>query len=304
MREILTIAITELRLLRRERLFVAVAAVFMVIAAAASLIGWSTSNTVNRAYSLSVPLMQPGAPIPPNPFANVSHLSLERNLGIYFFLIGSLMAIIIGYSAAMRDRAQGMTALVLTRSQSRLQFATGKLTALVFTLGVILTATWIVVMTLTFVLPALSLSSAQIVKLSVFFAISWLYLTIFGCLGLISGFLARSHTQALLIPVTAWIIIGFVVPQLISGAEPTALLNPVTVAAPDHSQGFFAVTRTLFAPLSFAEQYKHLSVWLLEFEASPIGIMPVLSLTGAFAGAIGLYYAALRRWQPTASAIQ
>ncbi|MDN5274723.1 MAG: hypothetical protein JWP06_624 [Candidatus Saccharibacteria bacterium] len=283
----------------RERLFLVIAAVFLFLTISAGLIGWSTSSTANHVYAASIPLMQSGVSMAPNPFANVSHLSLQRNLGVYFFLIGSLLAIIIGYSATLRDRISAMLTMVLSRPVSKRTYMIGKVFAVTIAIAIMLVFAFIVSLLLATLLPELSLTSNQIVELAIFYAVSWIYLTIFGLLGLISGLLAKSHTMALVLPMAFWIIIGFVVPQVISGVEPVALLNPVTIATDTQPAGIFAALSSIIGPFSFAEQYKQISLSLFEFQKSPLGVVPYLSVGGAFILAwVGVWWA-VGRYQPS-----
>lgn len=285
----------------RQRLLLSVIAAFVTLALAACFIGWSTAHTVNHAYDLSVPLVQPGTPVPPNPFTNVSHLSLERNLGVYFFLLGSLLAIVIGTSLITQDRTQGLVPLVLSRTRNKYQYVLGKAVASVAALAAILVVTFGVLSIAIICLPQLSLSLTQFAKLAAFFGLSWVYLSVFCFIGLTGGMLAKSHTMALLLPITVWIIFGFVLPQAITGMEPTALLNPVTIAAPDTTNAFFQHASQLLGSLAFSEHYKHNGLWLLEYKASSPGILPFTSLSLAWTVSAGSLVIFTRRWLPAES---
>lgn len=290
----------ELRLLLRERLVIAIGFIFLGLTIAASFIGWSTSNTVNHAYSLSQPFLTQGASLPPNPFSNVSHLSLQRNIAMYFFLIGSLLAIVIGYRSTLRDRMSHVSALVMTRALSKRQYVIAKSIAVSVVLAGILALSLLCSMITSSLFPELSLTTAQVFHLVLFHGVSWVYLMTFGLLGVISGLLAKNQTMALLIPVTLWIIIGFVVPQVISGLEPTALLNPVSITAINQTHSFFTEIQKIIGPFSFAQNYRVAANALLEFtdQSAHIG-----ALIGSVFGAAGITAAttvwAARRYQPS-----
>lgn len=255
----------EFALLRRERLFLIISCIFLGLAVAASFIGWSTSNTINHAYDLSRPFLPQGIHMPANPFSHVSHLSLQRNLSIYFFLIGSLLAIVIGYTATIRDRTSRVAMLTMTRPLSRLNYVSAKAVAVATVLALLLVISYALTLLLCALFPELHLSALQIGKLGLFYGLSWIYLLSFGLLGLLSGLLARSQMLALVIPVTVWIMIGFVLPQAISGLEPTALLNPVSITSSGQLPSIFTSLQAIFTPISFAQNYKVAAGSLLEF---------------------------------------
>lgn len=282
MRQISVVIIMELKLLMREKLFILISIVFFGLTVAAAFIGWSTSNTVNHAYALSVPYLAQGTQLPPNPFAHVSHLSLQRNLSVYLFLIGSLLAIIVGYGATLRDRTSTVAMLTMTRSLSKRQYIIAKAIAVGIVLVGLLVLSCILSLIISSLFPELRLTGEQMVRLALFYGLSWVYLLCFGLIGLCSGLLAKNQILALLIPVTIWIIIGFVIPQIISGLEPTALLNPVTKAPNGQTPDVFSVMQTYVGPFSFAENYKITSCALLEFTPS---IPNFATTTGSIFGA-------------------
>lgn len=290
----------EMKLLLRERLVALIGLIFIVLTIAASFIGWSTSNTINHAYNLSQPFLAQGASMPPNPFANVSHLSLQRNVGMYFFLIGSLLAIVIGYYSTIRDRITHVSALVMTRSLSKKQFVIAKGLAISLVLAGFLLVSLLSTLSTSALFPELQLSTMQIYHLILFYGLSWVYLITFGLIGVISGLLAKNQTMALLVPVTVWIIIGFVIPQVISGLEPTALLNPVSITAVDQTHSFFSDVQKVVGPFSFAQNYRVAANSLLEFSSPSLHIETlVVSVFGAAITAMGMTIWLGGRYRPS-----
>lgn len=290
----------EIKLLLREKIVTLIGLIFIALTIAASFIGWSTSNTINHAYNLSQPFLAQGASIPQNPFANVSHLSLQRNVGMYFFLIGSLLAIVIGYYSTIRDRITHVSALVMTRSLSKKQFVIAKSLAIALVLAGLLFVSFLSTLGTSALFPELQLSTAQIYHLILFYGVSWVYLFTFGLIGVMSGLLAKNQTMALLLPVTVWVIIGFVVPQVLSGLEPTALLNPVSITAVDQTHSFFSDIQKVVGPFSFAQNYRVAANSLLEFGSSSLSIVtPVLSVVGAAIAAMGTTIWLAGRYRPS-----
>ncbi len=277
MQSMFVTALMEVKLLLREKLVLLIGLIFVGLTIAASFIGWSTSNTINHAYDLSQPFLAQGASLPPNPFANVSHLSLQRNIGMYFFLIGSLLAIVIGYRSTLRDRLTHVSALVMTRRLSKRQFVTAKSIAVGLILLCILFVSFLCSIVVSSLVPELHLTGTQVLHLALFYGLSWVYLITFGLIGVMSGLLAKNQTMALLVPVTVWVIIGFVIPQVISGLEPTALLNPVSITAIDQPRSFFTDIQNVIGPFSFAQNYRAAANSILEFAGSSVQIGVLVS---------------------------
>ncbi len=300
MKPLLATVFMEIKLLLRERLVILVGIIFVALTIAASFIGWSTSNTINHAYELSRPFLAQGASLPSNPFADMSHLSLQRNIGMYFFLIGSLLAIIIGYRSTLRDRLTHMSVLVMTRGLSKRQFVISKVTAVTLVLVSILFISFLGTIIISSLFSELHITSTQILHLALFYGLSLVHLLTFGLVGIMSGLLAKSQTMALLVPVTLWVIIGFVIPQVISGLEPTALLNPVSITSIDQTQNFFTEIQKTIGPFSFAQNYRVAANSLLEFAGSSaqIGALVASVFGAAIIAAVTTLWAA-GRYRPS-----
>lgn len=307
----LTVARHELRMVVRERLILVVLAVFLAMTVLAGYIGFSSASVVDKAYALALPYIQRGGAPRANPFDAVSHLSLQRNLSIYYFLIGSLLAIIIGHVAGVRDRTARTSGLLLSRPISRTAYAGAKVLTVLAALALVLALSFGVTLAASALLPGLSLSLDQAGRLALFFALSWVYLGVFGLLGLAAGIAARTEISALLLPVVAWIVVGFVLPQASSAIEPTATLNPVTVSAPVSSPNqYFVIMGQLTSPLSIADAYKRTANDLLEF-ASQAPVVQVLAentahlvaVVGALLIAVALAAVSIRRYSPTEDGI-
>jgi hypothetical protein len=96
MNALLTIAASEVKTLFKERIFFLLLAVFICMTVASTFIGWSTLTTTHAIYNASVIFLhqQGVTQIPLNPVSSFPALSSFRNIIVYMFLIGSLMAIV------------------------------------------------------------------------------------------------------------------------------------------------------------------------------------------------------------------
>ena len=243
---------------RREQLPRALLVVFLGMVSLSALIGWLTNRTVTQVYEQT---RADGLTTAANPFTGVSPLFYVRNTVIYLVLIGALLAIVLGATSALRGRAAGTADLVLTRPVGRVGYLVGVLAGAAGWLGVVLAAAAAISWAVTAVLSGGALGVVDTVRLAAFFALSWLFLLVFVVLGMLSGFLGRRTTTALLVPIAGWAVLTFVVPQLGTAATPVSLLNPVPAVAVEG--GPFALAHTLLGPLALTEHFKATSAALL-----------------------------------------
>lgn len=277
----------------RERTVALLALLFLVLVVVSAYLGWSATTTVNAIYLRSVEFMSAqGQTIPPNPVLDTSPLALLRNMATYVSLIGSLAAIVVGYQLIAADRKAGTIPLLGTRPLSRLDYALGKSAALVIAIaGLVIFAA--AINTATFlILPEFRLDAAGWSKLAGFYATSALYLLAFGFLGLAFGARARSETVGLLVPVSIWLILTFVLPQITSNINPVAALNPVSALLNAPSSAFFQFTGWALGPFSLAQAYRVVAAQLLDFlpatylERSAIAPLATLVLAAVATGAL------------------
>lgn len=249
----------------REQTVAIIAALFVALIFVSAFLGWSATSTVDAIYkSATVYLTKQGMAVPPNPLLAASPLYLLRNMATYVSLIGSLAGIVIGYQLIASDRKAGVMPLIGTRPVERRAYALGKTGALVSIICGLVAFAAVVSVATFFILPGFHLSAHDWLKLFGFYAVSGLYMLVFGLLGLTFGALSRSETVGLLIPITAWLSFTFILPQLTSNINPVASLNPVTALTAPPSSTFFQLTGLLLGPFSMAEAYRTLAAHLLD----------------------------------------
>lgn len=277
------IARQSVQFVLRERMVALLSAMFVVLVLISAWLGWQATSTVNLIYlDAAAFLKTAGQTVPPNPVLDISPLSLMRNLSVYVSLIGALAAIVIGNRLVVIDRKAGVLPLIGTRPLRRGSYAFGKIIGLIcLILGLAGVAAVVSTLTL-FLLPALSVTSAQWAQLAGFFGLSALYMMIFGLIGLAAAAAAQSETVGLLIPVTMWLTLTFVFPQLTANLNPTAAINPISAMAPAPDTAFFHWAAQILGPVSVADSYKFGSAKLLDFlpqgMALPTPIPPVADL--------------------------
>jgi len=242
---------------------------FLILVLVSAYLGWSATNTVNAIYlKTAVFLAANGLPVPSNPVLESSPLVLLRNMNTYVSLIGALAAIVLGYQMVAGDRKAGVLPLIGSRPIQTGQFALAKIVAVSFVLGAVLLIASLI-NTLTFLLlPAFHLSAIEWQHLIAFYLASGLYMLFFGLLGMLFSALAKNESIALLVPVTLWLTLTFIFPQLTSSINPMASLNPLSATAAAPTSAFFHYSTLILHPISMVEVYRTVSAQLLGFQPS------------------------------------
>lgn len=259
---IAVIARNQIRQLGRQRIFVALLGMFLIMTAVAGLLGWSSHNTIVRIYGEAVKLLaSTGQPAPPNPFLLKPELSLISNMVVYIPLLGALLALVLGHLSLADDEADGLGRLIFSRQVSRSDYLVGKVAGASLVLAVV-SVFGVLVSGISLALVNQAIPSAGTLgRLGLFYVLSWLYLLVFVFVGIVTVLITRRRSLALLSAMGTWLVITFVVPQFTSGLRPTSSLNPI-VDPVSTSTGFFKLTAYV-RPFSVAEQYKAASGQIL-----------------------------------------
>ena len=254
-----------LNLALRDRTVALLAGMFFVMVLVSAYLGWSATDTVNAIYAQAVPALKEQAlPVPPNPVGDMPVLSLFRNMVTYVALLGALAALVLGHRSVAADRKSGALPLLFSRPISRSGLAVGKIATLIILIGVLLLFAAAINIITMLVLPGLVVTGAVWLGLIKFYAISALYMLALGLLGAVCATLFKTESMALLVPVTVWLALTFILPQVTANIGPMAALNPVSANLVPPAGSFFATTATLLGPFSIAESYRYLAASVLE----------------------------------------
>lgn len=250
----------ELRTLSREKTFVLLMGIFFAMTLFSVFIGWSTRTTTVAIYSATVAVLQSSGAmhIPPNPILGTSPLMVFSNLVIYILLVGALLSIVIGHRSFIRERKSGVIPLVFVRKVTKGQYVAGKLLGIGIALVAIIVAAFLVSATSAIFIPALNLSPGEFLRLLGLYVAAFLYLALFAALGFFFAARMKTESGALFAPIMLWVITVFVLPELATGQNPVALLNPITLAqAAPTPAAFFALLHPFIAPFSVGQLFTH-----------------------------------------------
>ena len=113
-------------------------------------------------------------------------------------------------------------------------------------------------------LPGLSLKGTVWLGLLKFYGVSALYMVAFGLLGAVCAAAFKTESMALLVPITIWLALTFIVPQITANIGPMAALNPQSANLVVPAGTFFDITSAILGPISIAESYRYLASSILE----------------------------------------
>ncbi len=296
----------SLRSIGRDRTALWLAILFMGMVFLSAYLGWSANHTINQIYAKAILLFQAeGRSIPPNPLHDASPLSMLRNMTTYISLLGALVAIVLGAQLIAEDRRTGVFTLIASRPVRRSQYAFGKIAALLIALlGLLGIAASINVLSFTLLAGSMPTPSDW-GALARFYMVSALFLSAYGLLAIASTALFRSETMGFIVPVSVWLALTFVFPQLSANINPMAALNPITAMVPPPSGAFFKTVGPILAPISLTSIYRDIAATLLGFAPSDIASMSLAKGAWLLVGADAVFgllaVAALSRLDATRS---
>ena len=263
------VATAALQVAIRDRTVVWLTAMFLAMVLVSAYLGWSATHTLDGIFQKAVPVLKAlGKEIPVNPALEVSPLSDLRNMTTYVSLLGALAAIVLGTQLIGTDRKSGVLPLIASRPVSRTSYALGKILALIIAIVALLAVTAAVNALTMLLLPGQTLTLSDWKHLSAFYGVSALCLIAFGLIGMYFAVVARSESLALLIPVTIWLAMTFILPQLTSNTNPMNALNPIKATVVPTTGSFFDISATILGPFSLMDIYRSLAAAILGFPPS------------------------------------
>ena len=240
-----------------------VVTVFLVLTSISSIIGWLTVRNVTKIYN---DIVSQNLTTAPNPFTNVPSLYYMRDSVIYVVLIGSLMAIILGAQASLRDRKSNANELIKTRNVNLVHRILGQLSAV----GSIIILLEIVALLTSFisiwVIQKTPLNIGAIFSLMSYGAVSAILMIAIAAIGFTFGTISKSEESSLLYPIVGWAVVTFTIPQIITSTHPVALLNPTPAVST--GTGLAQSVINGISPLAVMENFKAIANAILGIDKS------------------------------------
>jgi ABC-type transport system involved in multi-copper enzyme maturation, permease component len=277
MNSILILAKKEFRTAYKDKVFLVIMLLFLIMSVASVYIGSTTKNAEMKAYQDIVSVTRTsGGAIPAAP--EIYPLAILRNFIEYITMIGAVLAIFLGFDAYNGERENGTLQLLLTKPFYRDQLITGKLLGAGMIIGLLLSVTLIVNLTLFTFSTGLLPSFSEVLRLAIFFILAFIYMISFFISTLFVSIKTKDRTFGFLIMMIVWIFVSFVIPQLADAQRNFAyalsnISGTVTQVPTDT-----ALSRAI-EYLSPAVQFKHIGNDLLQVvsDTAKISILDLIN---------------------------
>jgi ABC-2 type transport system permease protein len=211
---VLTIADKEFRTAFKDKVFLLITALFIVLSIASVYIGSTTKNAEMTAYNNVIDLLkaQGSSTFPASP--DIYPLAILKNIITYVSMIGSVLAIFLGFDAFSGERENGTVKLILTRPVYRDQLITGKLIGGGMVIGLLLIVTLIVNILLFTVVSGIFPNANEIGRLVAFILTAFAYMMVILTITLFVSIKTSDRAFGFLTMMIIWLFISFVIPQL------------------------------------------------------------------------------------------
>lgn len=214
MKQIWLIAVKEFKSAFKDKIFIVITLLFLVLSVLSVYIGSSTKNAELKAYNDIIELLksQGSKDFPPAP--QIYPLAILQNIIKYISIVGAVLAIFLGFDTFSGERENGTMRLLLSRPVYRDQLISGKLLGGSLVIGLLLTITLIfntlLFMTVSGVLPDIG----DIGRLVVFMIIAFCYMMSFYIATVFTSIKTKDRAFGFLIMLVIWVGVSFVIPQL------------------------------------------------------------------------------------------
>jgi ABC-2 type transport system permease protein len=215
-----------------------------------------------RSYVAALKQAGSAAPPPPSFFP----LQLLRGAVEYLEIIGSIIAIVIGYGLAAKEKNRGTLRLIFSRPISGASVALGKLLALAAIWLTVIVALGVVMFAAIAIVGGATLTSTEVVKLVITLFLAWLYLFMWSAFAFALASYAKQLSTALVVGLILWLGFVLIVPQIGDTMDPDnqvpgGLFKSLQVAKPEekavlaHFTGYES-KRNLLEDMSISKHFE------------------------------------------------
>ncbi|ALO66678.1 polyphenol oxidoreductase [Arthrobacter alpinus] len=287
MTEVLVLARKELTDLRRNRfmlvlfIFLAVAVVLSVVVAAADF------RLTIADYNHYVDALTAAGSAATAPAPQLFPLQMLRGGVEYLEIIGSLFAVVLGYSIITKERGRGTLHLIFSRPLGRYAFAGGKILSLALLWAVTVTGLFLVVTVTLLLVGNAPLQGSDYLRLALADAHTIGYLIMWSLLAMALASLTRRTGTGLILALVLWLIIVLIIPQIGDTMDPDNQIPGGLFASlqvdKSHEQSVMAhftgyeTTRDLIEQTSVTKHYERATFAYLgikiDYNQQPLGFI-------------------------------
>ncbi|GAA4659487.1 ABC transporter permease [Arthrobacter cryoconiti] len=266
MTEILTLARKEITDLRRNR-FMVVLFAFLAVAVVLSVIVASADFRLKIAdYQHYVDALKAAGSSATAPEPSLFPLQMLRGGIEYLEIIGSLFAVVLGYSMITKEKGRGTLALLFSRPLGRYAFIGGKILAVVLLWVSTVAALFLVITASLLVIGNAPLHGGDYVHLFFAAAHTAVYLIMWSLLAMSLASLIRRTGTGLVLALVLWLVVVLIIPQIGDTMDPDNQIPGGLFASlqvdKSHEQAVMAhftgyeTTRDLIEQTSVTKQYE------------------------------------------------
>ena len=154
-----------------------------------------------------------------------SIMTIFNSIGVVFVTVGALLAIIMGFNLITREKESGTIKLLLTRPTYRDSVINGKAIAGIVTIVIVFGAAFLLTMAIMLLYNVVP-GTDDLVRITVFFLVAILYMTLFFGIALLISTVSPSSTVAILATISMFILmtvllgVGAIAGSLLAGPMP------------------------------------------------------------------------------------
>ena len=141
-------------------------------------------------------------------------LQLLRGAIEYVEIIGSVIAIALGYVSVARERSNRTLPLLLSRPITAFQLVAGRLLGALFMFLSIIAITGFIAVIAIGLIGNTWLSAGELARLGIAYGLSVVYMLLFYCLGAILTLRSRVPINGLIIGFAIWLLVVMIMPQI------------------------------------------------------------------------------------------
>jgi len=214
MNAVVIIARKEFQAAFRNRLFITIAALFLLMSILSVYIGSATKRAEMRVYNEAVATLtaQGAATLPPQP--EIHTLTILSNLTEYVSIVGAILAVVLGYNALIQEKESGSLKLILSRPVYRDRLLTGKLMGNAAVIGALLGLVFAFNLILLALVGGIWPTAGEALRLLSFVGLAFFYMLIFLTLSMLLSIRMKSSATVFLVSLVVWMLVSFVIPQM------------------------------------------------------------------------------------------
>ena len=235
-------------------------------------------------------------------------LQLLRGAIEYLEIVGSIVAIIIGYGLAAKEKNRGTLRLLFSRPVNGSSMAAGKLLSMAAVWAVVIAVLGVITFASLRLVGGTSLAAIELGKLAIALAFSWMYLVMWTAFSYWVAGRSKRLSTALVIGLIVWLVVVLIIPQIGDTMDPDnqvpgGLFKSLQVDKPQEEVVMarfsgYETTRNFLEETSISKHYERASFAYLgakdKYNQQPLGLIShdmwanVTWLVGGLAAALGL----------------